>query len=1193
MRDEAKTKEQLIAELNQLRRRVADMEKAEPRETDGSLRQDRARLAMLLQMARVGLVIHGPDGRILYSNATAQSLLGVSETELLGKPLDSPSWQLLREDKSILPKEEFPVAQVLAKKAPVENVVRGIQRPDREEPDWVLVNAWPWISDSGALSEVIVSFMDVTERKRAEERLRESEERFRLILKSAQIGVWDWDIEKDHWYASPEYYAMLGYQPVEGPGDRAAWLERVHPEDRAYVSKTIQSVLTQDFNGYQYEARMLHADGAYRWMHVMGFGVQRGEDQKATRMLGFRMDVTDRKHAEEALQERNGQLQETVLELERAQNMLQLIIEAIPARVFWKDRDLRFLGCNSLFARDGGLQRPQDLIGKDDYAMVWREQAELYRADDRQVMESGLPRMNIIEPQTTPTGSIIWVNTSKVPLRSPDGGIFGVLGVYEDITERKRAEEEKARLAAIVESSDDAIISNTLKGEIVTWNRGAERIYQYAAEEIIGRRISVLAPGALADEAATILRRVACGESIEHYETIRRRKDGKLIHVSLSISPIRDSSGGIIGASTIARDITEGKRIQDALRESEIKMRSIFRAAPIGIGLTSNRVILEVNEELCRIVGYAKDELLGESGRMLYPTDEDYEYVGREKYRQITERGTGTVETRFRRKDGRVIDVLLSSTPLDASDLSAGVTFTVLDITDRKRAEKAACTASRYSRSLIEASLDPLVTISPEGKITDVNAATEAATGYDRMHLIGADFSDHFTEPEQARSVYKAVFEKGSVRDYPLEIEHRNGKITSVLYNASVYRDEQGRIEGVVAAARDVTEIKALESQLRRAQKLEAIGTLAGGIAHDFNNILAPIIGYTEMAMGSIPETSSTRRHLNQVLTAANRAKDLVRQILAISRQGEDQLMRPVDVSIIVKEALQLLRASLPSTIQIRQDVSRATVVADASQIHQVVINLCTNAAHAMADMGILEVTLHEVDLSAEDLVNLSITGLKPGMHLELSVKDTGAGMSRDTMQKIFDPYFTTKEVGKGTGLGLAVVHGIINRHGGEILVRSEVGRGSVFDIYIPSAERTPQRERPGADDLPKGSGRVLVVDDEPAIATMVARMLERLGYSVAATTSPKEALDLFRSQPDRFDLVLTDYTMPQMVGTELANECMRIRADIPVIICSGYSERLNNEQPDKPGVKEIVMKPLNLEQLATVVRSVLNKTSD
>jgi CheY-like chemotaxis protein len=303
--------------------------------------------------------------------------------------------------------------------------------------------------------------------------------------------------------------------------------------------------------------------------------------------------------------------------------------------------------------------------------------------------------------------------------------------------------------------------------------------------------------------------------------------------------------------------------------------------------------------------------------------------------------------------------------------------------------------------------------------------------------------------------------------------------------------------------------------------------------------------------------------------------------------------MRPVDVSIIVKEALQLLRASLPSTIQIRQDVSRATVVADASQIHQVVINLCTNAAHAMADMGILEVTLHEVDLSAEDLVNLSITGLKPGMHLELSVKDTGAGMSRDTMQKIFDPYFTTKEVGKGTGLGLAVVHGIINRHGGEILVRSEVGRGSVFDIYIPSAERTPQRERPGADDLPKGSGRVLVVDDEPAIATMVARMLERLGYSVAATTSPKEALDLFRSQPDRFDLVLTDYTMPQMVGTELANECMRIRADIPVIICSGYSERLNNEQPDKPGVKEIVMKPLNLEQLATVVRSVLNKTSD
>jgi CheY-like chemotaxis protein len=346
------------------------------------------------------------------------------------------------------------------------------------------------------------------------------------------------------------------------------------------------------------------------------------------------------------------------------------------------------------------------------------------------------------------------------------------------------------------------------------------------------------------------------------------------------------------------------------------------------------------------------------------------------------------------------------------------------------------------------------------------------------------------------------------------------------------------------------------------------------------------------MAMDGIEESSPSRYDLDQVLIAANRAKDLVKQILSFSRLGEDQLMRPVDVSLIVKEALKLLRASLPSTIEIRQNIHIVKILADATQIHQVVVNLCTNAAHAMEDMGILDVTLLEVDLSAQNLVELSIADLRPGNHLKLSVKDTGMGMSPDTIQRIFDPYFTTKEVGRGTGLGLAVVHGIVKRHGGEILVRSEVGKGSVFDVLIPVAESKLKHEGATSQTLPKGSERILLVDDETAIVAMAARMLEQLGYKVTAKTNPEEALDLFRSQPDRFDLIITDYTMPKMVGTDLAKECVSIRTEIPVIICSGHSERLNREEPDQIGANAVAMKPLDRKQLAMLVRDVLDKAT-
>jgi len=414
----------------------------------------------------------------------------------------------------------------------------------------------------------------------------------------------------------------------------------------------------------------------------------------------------------------------------------------------------------------------------------------------------------------------------------------------------------------------------------------------------------------------------------------------------------------------------------------------------------------------------------------------------------------------------------------------------------------------------------------------------------------------------------------------PLKLPESSGDVLKIL---------AARISAEIARRRMEQEKESIESHLRRAQKLEAIGTLAGGIAHDFNNILTPIIGYTEIAMGKPGGSSSLQYSLEQVLSAANRARELVKQILSFSRMGEDQLLRPIDLSSICKEALELLRASLPSTIEIRQKLERGSVLADPTQIHQVIVNLCTNAADAMGNRGILDVSLVQVNLGPEDLRAFSNPALSPGPYLKLSVADTGQGMDAATMQRIFEPYFTTKETGKGTGLGLATAHGIIRRHGGEITVRSEPSRGSVFDVYLPMAVLVPRDTLVAPEPVPGGSEHILLVDDEPMIAEIGATILKQLGYCVTALTDSREALRVFSSSPRDFDLVLTDYTMPGLTGVELAGEISGIRSDIPIILTTGLDATATEQAAEAVGIRKLATKPWNRVQLAKLVRSVLD----
>ncbi|MGD8342581.1 MAG: PAS domain S-box protein, partial [Desulfobacterales bacterium] len=484
------------------------------------------------------------------------------------------------------------------------------------------------------------------------------------------------------------------------------------------------------------------------------------------------------------------------------------------------------------------------------------------------------------------------------------------------------------------------------------------------------------------------------------------------------------------------------------------------------------------------------------------------------------------------------------------------------------------------------------------GKFVNVNDVMCEYTGYTRHELLSMNALDILAEEGQEKSFERFdKIQKGEKVPASIEykIKTKNGREIWALLNTKFLRDTQGRSTRVLVVAHDITdqkqaqeEKKNLEYQLQQAQKMEAIGTLAGGIAHDFNNILSVIIGYTELILMNARVDSEVRQNLKEIFNASKHARDMVKQILAFSRQNKQE-RKPIQVAHIVKEALKMLRASLPSTISIQQKIEKNTgiIEADPTQIHQVLMNLCTNAAHAIDEKdGELEISLANVDLDKHAAAE--IPDLYPGSFLKLSVRDTGDGIAPEALPQIFNPYFTTKEKGEGTGLGLAVVQGIIKALNGAITVDSEVAKGSTFHVYLPTIKRELAKEEEIPKPLPMGVERILFVDDEQPLVEIGKQMLERLGYKVDTRTSSIEALNLFKANPDRFDLVITDIVMPNMTGDKLADAMLGIRPDMPIVLCTGYSEKFTRQHASEMGINCFLMKPLVMQDLAGTVRQAL-----
>jgi len=628
-------------------------------------------------------------------------------------------------------------------------------------------------------------------------------------------------------------------------------------------------------------------------------------------------------------------------------------------------------------------------------------------------------------------------------------------------------------------------------------------------------------------------------------------------------------------------DITKRKRTERSLR---LAQHSVEIAADAVFWLRPDASICYANAAASRLLGYSREELLRLTAFDVDPGRSPEDWAAH--WDRLRQQQSFAFETVFRTKAGDLVPVEVSAGHLEFDGEVYNFSF-VRDISERKQAaEHLAILATA-----VEQAADDILVTDAAGNITYVNSAFERTTGYPRAEAVGRsprflDSGRH--DPAFYRSIDTTI---ASGQTWHGRFSNRTRDGRTILQDASISPifDASGRIVGQVSARRDVTRQVELEGHAAQADKLEAIGTMAGGIAHDFNNILSAILGYTQMAMRKCPEDSAIHRDLQAVLLGSRRAADLVKQILAFSRH-QQSAEQPVQVGLVVKEDAKFLRASIPATVEIRTEIrSDAVILAEPTDLHRIVINLCTNAALAMQDHGgLLELRLAEIDLDASFASRHP--GMSPGRFVRLTVRDTGHGMTREIQARIFEPFFTTRDCGEGTGMGLAVVHGIVTRCQGAITVESEPGKGTTFQVHLPMIEQPVPATCAPPEALLTGTGRILVVDDEPQVAAMAVDQLKELGYQATSCASGSEALDAFVADPHAIDLVVTDMTMPGMTGDILAQRLKSLRPDLPVVLCTGYSNRISAETARAQGIDGYAMKPVTMAELSSLVRRALDR---
>jgi two-component system, cell cycle sensor histidine kinase and response regulator CckA len=1179
---------------------ITDRKKAEK-----ALAESEARYRGVFENAAIGIDVVDAKGRFVKVNGALLQMLGYSEDELLNLTIFDISHP-----------EDVEVS-----KAYHEQMLRGdtdsYQFEKRYvkkngEAFWADVSVSPVRAPDGSHIATVGVIADISNRKLAERALLASEQKYRALFEESFDGLFITSPGGKILDMNKKGVAMFGYDTKEEV--LSLDLERdvyAYPPDRKRILATIDAQ-----GSAEYEVIVKKKNGEEMITHCSLTAVK-DEQGVITSYRGIIRDITE--------------LAQVRLRLESERARLRTLVQTIPDLVWLKDPEGVYLACNPRFEHFFGAKEA-DIIGKTDYDFVDADLADFFREHDRRAIDAGKPSINEEWITFADDGHRELLETTKTPMYDKDASLIGVLGISRNITAAREAKEALQEASSynrsLIEASLDPLVTISAKGNITDVNSATEEVTGYYREELIGTDFANYFTDP--QKSWEGCQRAFTEGMVKDYELQIRHRDGHLTAVLFNASVYRDRSGEIVGLFAAARDITERKiseelihvRVNllefaashplDELLEKTLDEIGVLTNSPIGFYhfVEDDQITLSLQawstltiREFCKADGKGQHYPIDRAGVWVDCIREGKPVIHNDysslPHRKGMPKGHASIIRELVVpiiRSGQIVAVLgIGNKPSDYTDRDVEMVAYLADvaweITSRKRAQQAMKESEEQYRTLFEDSIDGVYSVLRDGTITDANTAFCRLFGYSSEEMIGKDIRELYLDPTDRPRFQEEIEKRGFVKDDEVRFQKKDGTEVDCLLSSSVHFENDGHIIGYRGILRDLTARKALQRQLLQAQKMEAIGTLAGGIAHDFNNLLQVTLGYSELLLSEKSSIDPDYADLQKIRQAACSGAELVKNLLTFSRKSEPSPIA-MDLNKKIWHVEKLLHRTIPKMIDIRLDLTEdlARINADPAQIEQILMNLALNAKDAMGEHGSLKIRTETVTLG-EEYCRFNVEA-KPGDYVLLSVSDTGHGMDKETLQHIFEPFYTTKELGRGTGLGLAMVYGIVRQHGGHIDCYSEVGKGTTFRLYFPAL---PSVEEPAAQDsglMPAfGTETVLLVDDEAFVRELGARILTKQGYTVLQAGNGKEAVDLFKREGSRISLVILDLIMPEMGGKDCLKSILEIDPHVKALIASGYSADASTKECFDLGAKGFVAKPFRFKELLQQVRKALDQT--
>ncbi len=1005
--------------------------------------------------------------------------------------------------------------------------------------------------------------------------LETSERMNRMLLSHVPHAVFAFDQDLSLLAVAGNVQGITGYTGEELVGMGSSVVRRLIYTEDADTGEQ-HPIVTRLLEGdSQAEVRIVRKDGELRLVEAFLTRAGNG-DANGAAYIGIARDITQERAAE---------------------RRYRTLVETMGDGLVTLDGDGLITYANEAFCR---------MLEYESHDLLGRPLANLCDEANRAVLQSHLaePAKDVASEYelayTTRSGRQVPVMIAATPLYDVAGEVVGSFGVIKDVTARRQAEAEaeaeRARSARIIGTADALVIGLDLEGRITLFNRRCEEVTGYKEAEAIGRTLwDFVIPERFVEPVREVFEKLRAGDFPKRFENPWITRNGEERLIAWRNTSITDAQGAVTEVIGIGLDITEHRAAEMAVRESEERFRGLFEQSPIGMAvLASDGQLVAANQTLLRILGVedaASLEGAALSAALQIPTQGTSQLPDGEVLAYEAELNFPVAQLASAR-DGTA-HLAVTVVPLTPGHAGSATILEVEDITERKLSREALRESEQRLRDLVDSMADWVWETDAQGVYTAVSGNYEQILGYTAEELLGRTPFDLMAEDEarRMRTVFEECAREGkSIEDLESWNLHKDGHPVCLLTNATPVLDPAGNVIGYRGVDRDVTERIELRRQLEHAERLQALGTLARGVAHDFNNVLQALLGHiTLFQMDKRPSDRDWNR-LRAMSNQIEHGARLVSQLLAFSRGGEVE-RGPVNITEIIQSAVGVLRSSIQRTITLRTDLAEDiwTVEGDPERLEQVLMNLAINARDAMPNGGTLGFRTENVILD-DEYVRAHVN-VEPGPHVLISVWDTGTGMDEETLNRAFEPFFTTKAIGKGTGLGLAIVHGVLEAHGGHVDIRSELGQGTTFDIYLPAEPglEPPPRQEGDERALAGGTETVLFVDDEPAILGFAADGLTAYGYKVITAENGRQALDAYREQRQHIDLVVLDLVMPEMDGWECLYHLLEIDPEVVVLVASGCDDADKPQSALESGARAYLEKPFALTDLLKQVRQALD----